>query len=347
MGKLPTPETPGVEVITGPLGQGIANAVGRIGSCGETLGSCSLPGHWGLGKLIALYDDNRISIDGDTLIAFTESIDKCFEGLGWHGAVKDLNCDCGRIFSRAAFIAVVDITDAIAVTTAIAQVDATRKYLGWPFEPFHVSEDVKGVAMLLRVLLLKLSGMPSLLNMRRSTKRKLQSSSQSSLVNYQLARRRHLRYTLESPTIATRNLPQQNLNALIKDTPKECNVRFGVKEHGMGAICNGITLHGPANGNKTVGAYKVVVLKRKTPSILSLSKKKLPLLVGTSIEGIENGGYFISSNSSGSNPDVILIRIARVSIKAESTFGWGKIVGSKGKAIGIGWFGASAPAKRI
>ncbi|MBA0796393.1 hypothetical protein Gohar_007164, partial [Gossypium harknessii] len=67
-----------------PLGQGIANAVGRISSCRETLGSCSLPGHWGLGKLIDFYDDNRISIDGDTEIAFTERIDKRFEGLGWH-----------------------------------------------------------------------------------------------------------------------------------------------------------------------------------------------------------------------------------------------------------------------
>lgn len=45
---------------------------------------CSLAGHWGLGKLIAFYDDNHISIDGDTEIAFTESVDKRFEGLGWH-----------------------------------------------------------------------------------------------------------------------------------------------------------------------------------------------------------------------------------------------------------------------
>lgn len=52
--------------------EGIANEV------------CSLAGHWGLGKLIAFYDDNHISIDGDTAIAFTESVDKRFEGLGWH-----------------------------------------------------------------------------------------------------------------------------------------------------------------------------------------------------------------------------------------------------------------------
>ncbi|GKC46775.1 transketolase, chloroplastic [Tanacetum coccineum] len=46
--------------------------------------ACSLVGHWGLGKLIAFYDDNHISIDGDTEIAFTESVDTRFEALGWH-----------------------------------------------------------------------------------------------------------------------------------------------------------------------------------------------------------------------------------------------------------------------
>jgi transketolase len=46
--------------------------------------ACSLAGHWGLGKLIAFYDDNHISIDGDTEIAFTESVEKRFEGRGWH-----------------------------------------------------------------------------------------------------------------------------------------------------------------------------------------------------------------------------------------------------------------------
>lgn len=46
--------------------------------------ACSLAGHWGLGKLIAFYDDNHISIDGDTEIAFTENVDQRFEALGWH-----------------------------------------------------------------------------------------------------------------------------------------------------------------------------------------------------------------------------------------------------------------------
>ncbi len=152
----------------------------------------------------------------------------------------------------------------------------------------------------------------------------------------------------------------------------------------------------PADGKETAGAYKVAALNRKRPSVLALSRQKLPHLPGTSIEGVEKGGYIISDNSSGNKPDVILIgtgseleiaekageelrkegkavRVvsfvswelfeeqsieykesvlpsgvsARVSIEAGSTFGWEKIVGSKGKAIGIDHFGASAPAGKI
>ena len=54
----------------------------------------SLAGHWGLGKLIALYDDNKISIDGHTEISFTEDVGKRYEALGWHVIhVKDGNTD--------------------------------------------------------------------------------------------------------------------------------------------------------------------------------------------------------------------------------------------------------------
>ena len=46
--------------------------------------AASLAGHWGLGKLIAFYDDNHISIDGSTAIAFTEDVLARYEALGWH-----------------------------------------------------------------------------------------------------------------------------------------------------------------------------------------------------------------------------------------------------------------------
>lgn len=107
-------ETPGVETTTGPLGQGIANAVGMaIAEChlaarfnkeeaqlidhhtyvmcgdgdlmeGVSLEAISLAGHLGLGKLICLYDDNSITIEGKTDIAFTEDVRAKFESQNWH-----------------------------------------------------------------------------------------------------------------------------------------------------------------------------------------------------------------------------------------------------------------------
>ena len=106
--------TPGVETTTGPLGQGIANAVGMAVAerhlaarfnmkdkeiinhhtyvmCGDgdlmegvALESISLAGHLGLGKLICLYDDNSITIEGKTDIAFTENVKARFESQNWH-----------------------------------------------------------------------------------------------------------------------------------------------------------------------------------------------------------------------------------------------------------------------
>ena len=106
--------TPGVEVTTGPLGQGIANSVGmalaaklvsaRVGTedfnvvpqrvyalCsdgdlmeGLSSEAASLAGHWGLSNLIWLYDDNKITIDGDTELAFTEDVGARFVAFGWN-----------------------------------------------------------------------------------------------------------------------------------------------------------------------------------------------------------------------------------------------------------------------
>ncbi|KAK6441685.1 Transketolase [Oleoguttula sp. CCFEE 5521] len=107
-------DTPGIEVTTGPLGQGFANAVGLAiaqahtgavfnkpgfelvnnhtymffgdGCAMEGIASeaASTAGHLKLGNLIAIYDDNHISIDGDTKCAFTEDVSKRFEAYGWH-----------------------------------------------------------------------------------------------------------------------------------------------------------------------------------------------------------------------------------------------------------------------
>ena len=105
--------TPGVEVTTGPLGQGLSNAVGMAiaevhlaakfnrpghgivshftyvfasdGDLMEGVASeaCSLAGHLGLGKLIVFYDNNRISLAGSTALSFTEDAGKRFEAYGW------------------------------------------------------------------------------------------------------------------------------------------------------------------------------------------------------------------------------------------------------------------------
>ncbi|KAG6435667.1 hypothetical protein SASPL_100542 [Salvia splendens] len=540
-------ETPGVEVTTGPLGQGIANAVGLalaekhlaarynkpdneivdhytyviLGDGCQMEGisneAASLAGHWGLGKLIAFYDDNHISIDGDTEIAFTESVDTRFEGLGWHIIwVKNGNTGYDEI--RAAIKEAKSVTDKptlIKVTTTIGfgspnkansysvhgsalgakEVEATRQNLGWPYEPFHVPEDVKSHWSRHTPEGAAFEAEWNAKFAEYEKKYPEESAELKSIITGALPagwEKALPTYTPESPADATRNLSQTNLNALAKvlpgliggsadlassnmtllkmfgdfqkNTPEERNVRFGVREHGMGAICNGIAHHSPgfipycatffvftdymrasmrisalseagviyvmthdsiglgedgpthqpiehlasframpnilmfrpADGNETAGAYKVAVLNRKRPSVLALSRQKLPQLSGTSIEGVEKGGYTISDNSSGNKPDVILIgtgseleiaakaadelrkegkavRVvsfvswelfdeqsaeykesvlpaavtARVSIEAGSTFGWGKIVGSSGKSIGIDRFGASAPAGKI
>ncbi len=115
---------PGIEVTTGPLGQGISNAVGlalaermlaarfnrdgheivdhhtfTIASDGDmqegvASESCSLAGHLGLGRLIAFYDDNKIQLAGETKMAFSEDVGARFEAYGWH--VQNLGEDLSQ-----------------------------------------------------------------------------------------------------------------------------------------------------------------------------------------------------------------------------------------------------------
>ncbi|KKZ62769.1 transketolase [[Emmonsia] crescens] len=144
-------DTPGIEVTTGPLGQGFANAVGLAiaqahtgavfnkpgfdlinnytycifgdGCAMEGIASeaASAAGHLQLGNLICLYDDNHISIDGDTNVAFTEDVMKRFDAYGWHTlSVGDGNNDLASI--EAAIQKAKEVKDkptVIKVTTTI------------------------------------------------------------------------------------------------------------------------------------------------------------------------------------------------------------------------------------
>jgi len=144
-------DTPGIEVTTGPLGQGFANAVGLAIAQAHTAGvfnkpgfdlinnhtymffgdgcamegiaseAASTAGHLQLGNLIAIYDDNHISIDGDTKCAFTEDVTKRFEAYGWHTVwVKDGDNDLEGIEKAIAECkAVTDKPSMIRLTTTI------------------------------------------------------------------------------------------------------------------------------------------------------------------------------------------------------------------------------------
>ncbi|MDF5710401.1 MAG: transketolase [Nostoc sp. S4] len=318
--------TAGVEVTTGPLGQGIANGVGLAiaeahlaakynkpdakivdhytyvilgdgcnmeGVSGE---ACSFAGHLGLGKLIALYDDNHISIDGSTDVAFTEDVSKRFEAYGWHVQhVKEGNTDLEGIAEAIeAAKAVTDKPSFIKVTTTIGfgspnkantagvhgaalggdEVALTRKNLGWEHEPFVVPQDI-------------LNHTGKAVERGASYEEdwnKTYSDYKSKYPQEGAEFERYLNgklpdgwdkvlptYTAEDKAQPTRKHSETCLNKLAAVLPEliggsadlthsnlteikgqgdfqkgqyqNPNIHFGVREHGMGAICNGIALH--------------------------------------------------------------------------------------------------------
>lgn len=186
--------TPGVETTTGPLGQGFANGVGMAmaekflaakfnrdgfdvvdhctyaivsdGDLMEGIASeaASLAGHLGLGKLIYLYDDNKITIDGSTDLAFSEDVEKRFEAYGWHvqrvedgndlGAIDDVITEARSATSHPSLIIVrthigygspkQDTASAHGEPLGEEAVLATKEKLGWPTEPaFHVPSEAR------------------------------------------------------------------------------------------------------------------------------------------------------------------------------------------------------------
>ncbi|HAI93769.1 MAG TPA: transketolase [Xanthomonadaceae bacterium] len=186
-------DTPGVETTTGPLGQGLANAVGfalaekllgqhfnRPGldivdhntwvfmgdGClmeGVSHEAASLAGTWGLGKLICFWDDNHISIDGNTDGWFTDDTPARFEAYGWQ-VIRGVDGHDADAIAAAVEAAKAETgkPTLICCRTVIGfgspnkagkesshgaplgkdELEATRKELGWPYGPFEVPQDI-------------------------------------------------------------------------------------------------------------------------------------------------------------------------------------------------------------
>ncbi|QLG88583.1 transketolase [Chitinibacter bivalviorum] len=185
--------TPGVETTTGPLGQGITNAVGFAlaekllasqfnkpgldivdhytyvfmgDGClmeGISHEACALAGTWGLGKLVAFWDDNGISIDGHVEGWFTDDTPKRFESYGWHVIAGVDGHDVDALNAAiAAAKAETNKPTLICCKTIIgkgspnkaashdchgaplgdAEIALTREAIGWPHAPFEIPADV-------------------------------------------------------------------------------------------------------------------------------------------------------------------------------------------------------------
>jgi len=184
--------TPGVETTTGPLGAGIANAVGMAiaektlaaqfnrenhaivdhftycflgDGClmeGVSHETCSLAGTLGLGKLIAFWDDNGISIDGEVEGWFTDNTPARFESYGWHVVSVDGHDSQAITHAIEAAKLVTDKPSMICCKTIIGfgspnksgthnchgsplgddEISATREFLNWPHAPFKIPDDI-------------------------------------------------------------------------------------------------------------------------------------------------------------------------------------------------------------
>lgn len=316
--------TRGVETTTGPLGQGIANAVGmamaekhlaakfnREGfnvvdhytycilgdGCmmeGISHEACSLAGTLQLNKLIAVYDDNEISIEGNTDIAFREDVPARFRAYGWNVIdVKEGNC--WKQVDAALKLAKKSDKPTLVVThTAIGygspkqgmssahgeplgeeNIAITKKNLGWPCEePFGVPEEVyectaktiedgaKAQAKWEKLFAEYAKQYPDLkaewdvwfsdelpVDLTKDEdlfafEGKSATRNSSGIVLNKLAERIPNLFGGSADLAPSNKSNMKGKGDFSAETPEGQNLHFGVREHAMAAICNGIKLHG-------------------------------------------------------------------------------------------------------
>jgi len=317
--------TPGVETTTGPLGQGVGNAVGMavaeahmaavfnrdqkifdhnvyfIASDGDMMEgvsheAASFAGHLKLGKLIGFYDDNHITIEGDTALTFNDDTGARFAAYHWHVQhVADANdlaalnraIDAAKAETSKPSLIVVrshigygspnkhDTAEAHGSALGVEEVKLTKQALGYPsLEPFYVAPE-------------------ALRYWREAGKRRAKSQDEwnKTYAAYKAANpgletelQRRLRgdlpegwedalptFTAKDGNVASRAASGVVINAIAKKVPELIggsadlasstntiikgepsfsaenyagrNFHFGIREHGMGSIMNGMSLH--------------------------------------------------------------------------------------------------------
>lgn len=346
---------PGVETTTGPLGQGFANAVGMAiaermlaerynrpgfpvfdhytyviagdGCMMEGVASeaASLAGHLQLDRLIVFYDDNDISIEGSTNLAFTESVPDRFRAYGWH--VQEIN---GHSLDeiRSAIQAAKDCKgkpSLIAAKTTIAfgcpkmagsheshgaplgpeEIAGMKRCLGLPEEPFAVPEEVREYfAGRQKEWSSKYSLWNQMFEEWSSKYPELRKSLDEALSGHVPDNFESMISTFEAGTKnATRNTSGKVLQQVAKAIPYLAggsadlapstktwldgegeigsgsfggrNFHFGVREHAMAAICNGISLHG---GIRPYCATFLVFVDYLRPSLRLSAMMKQPVI---------------------------------------------------------------------
>jgi transketolase len=348
--------TPGVETTTGPLGQGFGNGVGLalaskmlqarfaggafapatwrvfgIVSDGDLMEgvaseAASLAGHWGLGNLVYVYDDNRISIEGDVALAFTEDVGRRFEAYGWH--VERCDAHDREAVARAVAAGVAETarpTLVIAKSTiaygapkkagtaaahgeplGAEEIAGAKRAAGWPESPpFHVPDAVKErfaarAAELAPEHAAWREGFArwrdaepdaarrwDALHVRPDADR-LWSDLLAAAPTGAAATRVHGNAVLQ---VAAELVPglvggsadlEPSTKTRIKSAPSiqrdafaGRNLHFGVREHGMAAICNGLALSGAFT---PYGSSFLVFTDYARPSIRLSALMKLPVV---------------------------------------------------------------------
>ncbi len=360
--------TPGVEATTGPLGQGVGNAVGMalaeahlaqlfnrpghaiVEHCTYFLASdgdlmegvsheaCSLAGHLKLGRLIGIYDDNRITIDGTTDLTFSDDTARRFESYGWHvervadgndlGALDAALAAARRVADRPSLVIVrthigygsphkQDTPEAHGAPLGADEVKLTKQRLGWPsLEPFHVPEEALAHWRRVRERGARLEAEWT----ERHAAYRRAFPELAAELERRLAGRLPEGWEAGLPVFtpkdaqATRAASGKVLNAIAPKLPELIggsadlagstnivfkdggdvaagrwggrNVHFGVREHAMGAILNGLALHG---GVRPVGSTFLIFSDYMRPSIRLAALCDLPVIYVFSHDSIGLG----------------------------------------------------------